>query len=118
MALHNAALAAQADKALAQKVYSEQAEHIQEASRDHELAKQLESKGDIALQGGINSTVTPARVRVICCAINSHITGTMGYAAALCAPAGKVMATSLNVLSIMIISLLIKLAGLQGCAYA
>ena len=89
MALHNAALAAQADKAVAQKVYTEQAEHIQEACRDHELAKNLEVKGDVALARDTQLNVAPARVRVIACAINSHITGTMGYAAALCAPAGK-----------------------------
>ena len=89
VALHNAALAAQADKAVAQKVYTEQAEQIQEASRDHELAKDLEAKGDIALAKDSSSTTTAARVRVICCAINSHVTGTTGYAAALCAPAGN-----------------------------
>ena len=79
MALHNAAVGAQADKTLAQKVYTEQAEHIQEASRDHELAKQLESRGEVALQRDNESiaTAAPARVRVICCAINSQITGTL-----------------------------------------
>ena len=82
VALHNAALVAQADKAVAQKVYTEQAEHIQEACRDHELAKDLEAKGDIAFARDTSSTATPVRVRVICCAINRHITGTMGYAAA------------------------------------
>lgn len=90
MALHNVLLAAQADKAVAQKVYTQQAEHIQEASRDHELAKELQSTKDITVAQIPSSTVvTPARVRVICCAISSHITGTMGYAAALCAPIGK-----------------------------
>ena len=91
VALHNAALAAQADKAVAQKVYTEQAENVQEACRDHELAKDLQVTGEIALQQHTkeSSTHAPARVRAICCAINSHITGTMGYAAALCAPAGK-----------------------------
>ncbi|KAL3161579.1 hypothetical protein ABBQ32_010441 [Trebouxia sp. C0010 RCD-2024] len=93
VALHNAALAVQADKAVALKVYTEQAEHVQEACRDHELAKNLHVKGDIALQQHTKdySTNAPARVRAICCAINSHITGTMGYAAALCAPAGDVI---------------------------
>lgn len=89
MALHNGVLAAQADKAVAQKVYTEQAEHIQESFRDHELAKELEANEDIARASTPSSTADkPARVRVICCAINSHITGTMGYAAALCAPSG------------------------------
>lgn len=97
MALHNVVQAAQADKAVAQKVYSEQAEHIQEAFRDHELAKELEANEDVARARTPSSTaVTPARVRVICCAINSNIPGTMGYAAALCAPVGKHMAMMMN----------------------
>lgn len=88
VALYNIALAAQADKAVAEKVYTQQAEHIQEAARDHELAKDLQSNKDITV---VPADVTPARVRVIRCAINSHIPGTMGYAAALCAPVGKPM---------------------------
>lgn len=40
----------QADKALAHKVYAKQSEHIQEACKDHELAKHIEVRGDIALK--------------------------------------------------------------------
>lgn len=68
VALHNAALAAQADKTVAQKVYTEQAQHVQETCRDHELAKDLHVKGDIALQQLTRKSSThmhaPARVRV------------------------------------------------------
>ena len=90
-------MAAQADRAVAKKVYTEQAEHLQEACRDHKLAKAVEVKGDAALEHESETTADEtAKVRIICSATKSQIAGTMGYAAALCTPAGEDLLTNLS----------------------
>lgn len=92
VALHHAAMAAQADRVVAKKLYKEQAEHLQEACRDQKLAKAVELKGDAALDQDTEATADEtARVRIICSAMNSQFAGTMGYAAALCTPAGRTL---------------------------
>ena len=47
--LYDAAIASQADRALAQKVHSEQTEHVKESCKDHELAKEVELNREAVL---------------------------------------------------------------------
>ncbi|KAL0050976.1 hypothetical protein WJX82_011428 [Trebouxia sp. C0006] len=89
--LYDAAIAAQADRALAQKVHNEQTEHVKESCKDHELAKDVELKGEAVLHHPhLQRQNVPAATDLICAACESNIEGTKGYAAALRSPAGMV----------------------------
>ena len=88
--LYDAAIAAQADRALAQKVHNEQTEHVKESCKDHELAKDVELKGEAVLHHPhLQRQNVPAATDLICAAYESNIEGTKGYAAALRSPAGE-----------------------------
>ena len=88
--LYDAAIAAQADRALAQKVHSEQTEHVKESCKDHELAMDVELKGEAVLHHPqLQRQDVPAATDLICAACESNIEGTRGYAAALRSPAGE-----------------------------
>ncbi len=88
--LYDAAIAAQADRALAQKVHNEQTERIKESCKDHELAKDVELKGEAVLHHPrMQKQNVPAATDLICAACETSIEGTMGYAAAMRSPAGE-----------------------------
>ena len=85
MELYGAAIATQADKTLALKVYAEQT--------DHELAKQVEVHGDAVLhqsqsQSQKQQLQEPVAMQLVCSAVKSCQKGTMGYVSALRSPAG------------------------------
>ncbi|KAL0032118.1 hypothetical protein WJX77_005784 [Trebouxia sp. C0004] len=90
--LYDAAIAAQADKALAHKVHNEQTERVKESCKDHKLAKDVELKGEAVLHHPhLQRQDVPAAAHLICAACDSNIKGAMGYAAALRSSADEII---------------------------